>query len=86
MIEIPLWIISIFWITQLTVLVWVHKRMTIWEKLAMVTPAICLAFLYSAYSFLNVSPELQRATARITTSAYLLWNIALLLFTRKRHL
>jgi hypothetical protein len=81
----PLWILSVATVVYMAVLLWTHRRMTLWVKLSLVVPAICLAAIYTVFSLTHVDVVFRQNAGRIGQTVMLIWYIILLLITRKQH-
>lgn len=86
MILIPLWLVAIGWTIESIVLLWVHKRLTLFERLTLIIPTFSIITLSLTFLVIPVPYHIEANANRLVILSYLLWHTVLLYLTRKRHI
>lgn len=84
--QFPLWAIALVVIAKTIILVYVHRRMTLSDKISVALPGFCFGMIYLVLFLFPVDTEVQRFFSRNGLITLFAWYAVLLWRTREQHI
>jgi hypothetical protein len=81
-----MWAIALIVIVKTLVLVRVHRRMALSDKLSVAIPGLCFGLIYLVLFLFPSSQDVQRFFVRNGLATLFTWYMVMLLRTRKQHI